>query len=87
MKQGLNTLKGRHEFVKDVRGEGLLLAMEFNSDLTPKVVSICNRRGLLLNPLKPNAIRFMPPLTVSKEEVDKALDILEEGLAEAVKQD
>ena len=83
--KGLKTLKQRHEFIKDVRGIGLLDAMEFNADLSPKVVAACNQLGLLLNPLKPNAIRFMPPLTVTKEEIDKALTILEKGLVQAVK--
>ncbi len=82
--QGLNALKQRHEFVKDIRGIGLLIAMEFNSDLSPKVVAACNGLGLLLNPLKPNAIRFMPPLTVTRKEIDQALGILEKGLIQAV---
>ena len=81
--KGLNELKGRHNIVKDVRGVGLLIAMEFNSDLTPKVVGICNKLGLLLNPLKPNAIRFMPPLTVSEDEIDEALAILEKAISDA----
>ena len=85
LKRGLNILRDRHEFVKDVRGVGLLIGMEFNSDLSPKVVAACNDGGLLLNPLKPNAIRFMPPLTVTKEEIDQGLDILEKGLTQAVK--
>jgi 4-aminobutyrate aminotransferase-like enzyme len=36
--------------------------------------------GLLLNAVRPNMIRFMPPLTTSKEEVDKAIDILDHAL-------
>lgn len=80
--KGLNELKGRHDIVKDVRGVGLLIAMEFNSDVTPKVVGSCNQLGLLLNPLKPNAIRFMPPLTVSENEIDQALRILEKAISE-----
>ena len=82
--RGLKELKQRHEFVKDVRGVGLLIAMEFNSDLSPRVVAACNELGLLLNPLKPNAIRFMPPLTVTEEEIDQALEILEKALTQAV---
>ncbi len=85
LKAGLEALKANHEFISDVRGMGLLLAMEFNSDMTPAVVSACNNDGLLLNPLRPNAIRFMPPLTLSEEEADKALDILDAGLVAAAK--
>jgi predicted acetylornithine/succinylornithine family transaminase len=81
--KGLNKLKESQSVIKDVRGVGLLIAMEFNLDLTPKVVGTCNKLGLLLNPLKPNAIRFMPPLTVSENEIDQALGILEKAISEA----
>jgi predicted acetylornithine/succinylornithine family transaminase len=75
--KGLNELKSRFSFVTDARGKGLLLALEFNDNLTPKVVPACNQAGLLLNPVKPNAIRFMPPLTISTEEIDEGLGRLE----------
>ena len=39
-----------------------------------------------MNPLRPNAIRLMPPLTVTKEEIDEAIDRLTTGLTNAVKQ-
>jgi 4-aminobutyrate aminotransferase-like enzyme len=38
-------------------------------------------RGLLLNPVKPNAIRFMPPLTIVKNDIDAAIGILDKVLA------
>ncbi len=85
LKQGLNRLRKDHEFITDVRGMGLLLAVEFNADISGKVVSACNNAGLLLNPVRPNAIRLMPPLTLTKQEIDEALNRLEKGLTEAVK--
>ncbi len=85
LKQGLNRLRKDHEFITDVRGMGLLLAMEFNADISGRVVSACNNAGLLLNPVRPNAIRLMPPLTVTKQEIDEALSRLEKGLTEAVR--
>ena len=78
--RSLNELKSRFNFVTDVRGKGLLVAMEFNDDVSAKVVSLCNEEGLLLNPVRPNAIRFMPPLTVTAEEVGGAIDRLEAAL-------
>ena len=68
------------DLVTDVRGKGLLLAMEFNDDISGHVLSLCNEEGLLLNAVKPNAIRFMPPLTIATEEVDDALARLESAL-------
>jgi acetylornithine/succinyldiaminopimelate/putrescine aminotransferase len=64
---------------------GLLFAVEFASDAAAAVVSACNGAGLLLNPVKPNAVRLMPPLTVTKAEIDQALERLDTGIAEAAK--
>ena len=84
LEQGLNRVKGDHEFVTEVRGMGLLWALQFNSDLTPAVVPALNEAGLLTNPMRPNAIRLMPPLTVTTGEIDEAMERLEAGLTKAV---
>ena len=85
--EGLNKLKDNHEFISEVRGMGCLWAMVFNSEMTPKVIDAANKAGLLMNPLRPDAIRLMPPLTVTKEEVDQALERLESALVEAAQQE
>jgi acetylornithine aminotransferase/acetylornithine/N-succinyldiaminopimelate aminotransferase len=77
----LNKLKFRYDFITEVRGRGLLAAIQFDSDLTDKVVKSCMERGLLLNPVKPNVVRFMPPLTIVKKEIDAAIGILDKALA------
>ena len=66
--------------VAAVRGKGLLAAMEFNSDIVGRVVTHANEAGVLLNAVRPNAVRFMPPLTITVEEVDEAAERLEEAL-------
>ncbi|MDP6454665.1 MAG: aspartate aminotransferase family protein [SAR202 cluster bacterium] len=81
--QGLNGMMSRYDFITEVRGMGCLWAMLFDSDITPAVVGACNDAGILLNPLRPNAVRLMPPLTVTKEEVDEALERLETGIKAA----
>ncbi len=86
LEKGLNTLKDNHEFISEVRGMGLLWALQFNSDMSPAVVSACNEAGILLNPLRPNAVRLMPTLTVTKAEIDQAIERLEAGLTTAVQQ-
>ena len=78
---GLEDLKKKFDFITDVRGRGLLLAMEFSSDIAQEVVTACLDRGLLVNRLKPNALRFMHPLIIGKEEVDEALGILDKTLS------
>jgi acetylornithine/N-succinyldiaminopimelate aminotransferase len=77
----LNKLKSKYDFIVEVRGRGLLAAIQFNSDLTDKIVKSCMERGLLLNPVKPNAIRFMPPLTIAKKDIDAAIGILDKLMA------
>jgi len=84
LKEGLNALASRYEIINEVRGMGLLIAVQFNSDISGQVVSLCNEEGLLLNPVRPNAIRFMPPLNVSTQEVDTALERLGRALSKVV---
>ncbi len=78
---GLEGLRQKFQFVTDVRGRGLLVAMEFSSDIAQSVVMTCLDRGLLVNRLKPNAVRFIPPLIISNDEVDEALGILDVALS------
>ncbi len=81
----LNGLKARHDSISEVRGMGLLWAVLFDSDISPAVVGACNEAGILLNPLRPNAVRLMPPLTVTREEIDEAMERLEAGLVAATR--
>ena len=46
------------------------------------MVALCLEKGLLLNAVKPNTLRFMPPLIIAEKEVDEAVKILEQALAE-----
>ncbi len=79
--QGLAKLKTKFPFITDVRGRGLLVAVEFKSDIAQSLVTDCLKKGLLVNQLKPNAIRFMPPLIIGNGEVDEALGILDSVLS------
>jgi acetylornithine/succinyldiaminopimelate/putrescine aminotransferase len=78
---GLEKLKQKYQFITDVRGRGLLLAMEFDCDIAQSLVMACLDRGLLVNRLKPNALRFMPPLIIGNEEADQALSVLDKALS------
>ena len=64
-----------------MRGRGLLIALEFSGDIAGSVVMACLNEGLLVNRVKPSALRFMPPLTISNGEVDEALGILDKALS------
>ncbi len=78
----LNALKESSPKVASARGWGLLLALEFTEDIAEEVQMACLERGLLLNRIRPNLIRFMPPLIITEAVVDQALDILKGVLVE-----
>lgn len=65
-----------------MRGQGLLQAIEFDSDIANSIVRTCLEKGLLINQVKPNAVRFMPPLIITEEDVDQAMQIIMKVLAE-----
>ncbi len=71
----LNEIKSHFNFITDVRGQGLLIAIEFNNDISVKIVESCLENGLLVNGVKPNTIRLMPPLTITTTEIDEAIKI------------
>ncbi|MEE9583812.1 MAG: aminotransferase class III-fold pyridoxal phosphate-dependent enzyme, partial [Dehalococcoidales bacterium] len=74
-------LREKFGFITDVRGLGLLQAIEFSDDIGRSAMMACLDGGLLVNKLKPNALRFMPPLIIGQEDVDEALDILDRALS------
>jgi predicted acetylornithine/succinylornithine family transaminase len=74
--QGLGKLKQKHSFVRDVRGQGLLIGMEL--DMPGKdIVSACLREGLLINCTMDTVLRFMPPLIITEEEIDLLITTLD----------
>ncbi|MBK90393.1 MAG: aspartate aminotransferase family protein [Chloroflexi bacterium] len=83
MKGKLSLLMDKFSFITEVRGMGLLIGLEMNQDFSSKIVAEALDAGLLINAVRPNMIRFMPPLNVSTQEIDSAVKIIEsilEGL-------
>jgi len=78
---GLEELRQKFSFITEVRGRGLLIAMDFDRDIADSLLMTCLAEGLLVNKLKPNALRFMPPLIIGNSEVDEALGILDKALS------
>ncbi len=66
----------------EVRGRGLLLALELRGTDAGKVSRSAMDRGLLINAPRPDALRFMPALNVTREEIDQMLVLLEAVLRE-----
>lgn len=78
---GLKNMQQKFPFITDVRGRGLLQAIEFDRDIGQDILMACLEQGMLVNCVKPNALRFMPPLIIGNEEVDEALGILDKALS------
>lgn len=79
---GLEGLRERHPVLRSIRAAGLLVAADLEMEAAP-IVEACLARGLLVNAVRPNTLRFAPPLIVSPEEVDSALRILDEVFTSA----
>jgi len=78
----LEGLRQQFDFITEVRGRGLLIALEFSQEIAEGLLMACFNRGLLVNRVKPNAVRFMPPLIITEKEVDRAVAILRDALKE-----
>jgi len=81
---------GRLDLVGDVRGRGLMIGVEIVTDKMARtqggverdrIVELAFERGVLLLGCGPNTIRLAPPLIVSKEQADIALDVLQECIS------
>ena len=66
--------------VTEVRGRGLLLAAQLEGQVAGAVATAALERGLLVNPVRPDAVRLAPPLLVEEREVDEAVSLLAEAL-------
>lgn len=71
----LETLGARYPFVKEVRGIGLMIGMSLAIP-GAEIVKRGHERGVLLNVTHDTVLRFVPPLTVSKQEVNRMIEIL-----------
>jgi acetylornithine aminotransferase len=72
-------LKKRHKSIVDVRGKGLLVGMKIEMEGAP-IVNACLEKGFLINCIQENVLRFIPPLTIEKNEIDALVACLDEIL-------
>ena len=76
----LNAMREQHPVITEVRGMGMLVGVEMNAEVSAALVAECLDNGLLLNAVRPNMLRFMPPLNASRDEIDEALQIVSRAL-------
>jgi acetylornithine/N-succinyldiaminopimelate aminotransferase len=79
LEKRLMALKG----VSSVRGLGLLLGAELAQENADVVAALCLQQGLIVNAVTASALRLEPPLTISEEEIDEGVGILDRVLGEA----
>lgn len=81
LKNKLSKLVEKYDFVKEVRGLGLMLGLELTVP-AKDILNKCMEKNLLLIGAGANIIRFVPPLIITKADADKAISILDEILGE-----
>jgi len=81
LSQKLDLLKTTYRIIKDVRGIGLMFGIELNVD-AKLIPQKCAERGLLINCTHDKVLRLMPALNITRNEIDKAIKILDEVLKE-----
>jgi acetylornithine aminotransferase len=78
-KNHLMRLKAKYACILEVRGEGLLLGMELDTPGAP-LVKACMERGFLINCVQEKTLRFVPPLVITRAQVDALMQCLDEVL-------
>ncbi|HKG78936.1 MAG TPA: aminotransferase class III-fold pyridoxal phosphate-dependent enzyme, partial [Pyrinomonadaceae bacterium] len=93
LKAGLEKLQQKYDCIGDVRGLGMMLGVEFVTDkvslkadpeLRDRIEVACFDRGLIILGAGKNTIRWSPPLILTKENVDVALEIFDDAIAASI---
>ncbi len=84
-------LKREHEIIGDVRGKGLLIGIDLVKDRktkirasveAAKIIWQCWKKGLILTFFSQSVLRIAPPLIINKDQVDQAIDIIDQSIKE-----
>jgi len=73
----LEGLQEKYRIVREVRGLGLMLGMELRFDVY-NILLGCMDRGVLVLDAGRNVVRFLPPLVIEKEQIDRVVEVLDE---------
>ncbi len=83
-KEKLELLKQKHSIIDHVRSVGLMIGAQLTGPGS-EIVDKCLDNGLRINCTQSTVLRFMPPMIVTKDQIDKAVDILDNVLTEQAK--
>lgn len=73
----LRILQSKYQIIKDVRGMGLMLAIEFKKPVAAALMKNALENGLILNKVSENTIRFLPSLVINKKDIDFLIRFLD----------
>lgn len=79
-KAKLQALKNNHNTIKEIRGKGLMLGIEFTTDISKDIVKKLFEKGFLVGNVGTKVLRFLPPLIVTENDIDKLIFVLDEIL-------
>lgn len=80
LEEKLDELAEKHDCIRERRGKGLMQGLELSEIEVGKVIAAAREKGLLVISAEHNVLRMLPPLVITKEDVDKAVDIIDSCL-------
>ena len=80
----LQNLARQHSIIKDIRGKGMMLAIELSKPGN-EVVLDCMKNGFLINCIQQNILRFLPPLNISRKDINTLMPVLSKSLIQLSK--
>lgn len=80
LEEKLEQLAKRHDCVRERRGKGLMQGLELSEKAVGEVIAAAREKGLLVISAEHNVLRMLPPLVITGEDVDKAVEILDSCL-------
>ena len=80
LEEKLDELAAKHDTVKERRGKGLMQGLELTGKPVGEVITAAREKGLLVISAEHNVLRMLPPLVITKEDIDKAVSIIDSCL-------
>ncbi|MCX7841711.1 MAG: aspartate aminotransferase family protein [Clostridia bacterium] len=82
--QKLSALKQKYSFIKEIRGKGLIVGIEFSLEIASDVKNKCFERGYLIGSIGSNILRLLPPLIVATEDIDSFISTFDSILSKII---
>ena len=80
LEEKLDELAAKHDCIKERRGKGLMQGLELTGKPVGEVITAAREKGLLVISAEHNVLRMLPPLVITKEDIDKAVSIIDSCL-------